>query len=354
MTPAAPRSLVCPNCKKPFTRSPGPGRPREYCTPACGAAARRKAPAEPDAEVARLDELLEQIIEEFQQEGTDLANGTYTRQNSAELLTCRAALARQLDDIEALIIARARARGEAWDELAAPLNISAERLRKKWTPDAIRRRFQNRPPRLPASRPPAPGAVIPSQPANSTDESGPPGRTPQQQLAAALSHLQRESGCAYRELADHAGVSASYVSRVMSGERRPSWPVTQLLTERCGADPTGLRPLWEAAQSELAAPRLTTADEAAARFHAYMRSLHLAAARPAVPDIEKASNYTLTATDITSILDSLVVPDWPTTARLVIALCGRPADARPLWNAARPLPTPRRTTPKTPMAEAFG
>ncbi|WP_406423528.1 helix-turn-helix transcriptional regulator [Streptomyces sp. NBC_01589] len=367
MTPNPGRKLTCPNCRREFVRQTGkPGRPRDYCSDNCrNQASRRKAAGEeahPDP--ARHDALLVAVAEELQQTVDDLFASIQNQSSSVELLNSRVLIARLWEDFEAIAVRRGRDRGESWDDLGAALALSADRLRKKWTSDAITRRLDRRP----SYTEPLPAAAgtpvfIPHQrppdidrdeaPADDTDpDAGPPGpvRTPTQQLASALSHLQRRSGGTLRELAYVIGVHPSYVSRIMNGERDPSWRVTAGLAVACSADPADLLPLWNVVH-HVAAPQPATAEEAADHYRSFLRGLHLSAAAPSPSTISETSNGTLTPVEIARVLRGPSVPDWPTTRRLVLALHGRPADIRPLWQTTRTT-LPAQTT--TISAGAFG
>ncbi|MFI8930654.1 helix-turn-helix domain-containing protein [Streptomyces sp. NPDC053474] len=315
--------------------------------------------------------MITEVAETFQREGNAMVNAAFEEQGSAELLAYRVSLERHLEALEAAVIRRGRARGESWEDLAAHLSISAERLRKKWTSDALNRRLEHttRPPGATSATAYGPGTVprqrpavpLDPPPADGTDtDSDPPGRgkgiaprSAQQQLAAALSFLQSRSGRTLRHLAGHAGISPSYVSRVLAGERRPSWPVTKALTQACAEDASTLYPLWRTAHGKPLDIRVTTAEQAAQDFHRFLRGLHIAAALPDAECIARRSHRPLTPADITQALTGQSVPDWPTTARLVMALQGQLVDIRPLWHAARTLPRPPLRTASMP-ADAFG
>ncbi|MFE7129537.1 helix-turn-helix domain-containing protein [Streptomyces sp. NPDC057638] len=73
--------------------------------------------------------------------------------------------------------------------------------------------------------------------------------TPQEQLAHALAHFARRSGKTYREIAAEARVDSSYISRILAGSRRPSWPVTARLVQACRRDDLleAIQELWNAA-----------------------------------------------------------------------------------------------------------
>ncbi|WP_219822252.1 helix-turn-helix domain-containing protein [Streptomyces sp. Ru73] len=66
-------------------------------------------------------------------------------------------------------------------------------------------------------------------------------------LATVLSSLQRASDHTLRTLGEVTGLSASFLSRIMSGQRFPTWWATALTTRACacGADPEVLRRVWE-------------------------------------------------------------------------------------------------------------
>lgn len=361
----------CSTCRRSFTPKGGPGRPKLYCTAACRAAARRKAPPDNAPADTAHHELIVEIAETLRAQADALIASIHEQQGSSGLLEHRAALGRHLDDLEAAIIRRGRVHGESWDALAIPLGISNETLRKKWTAQALDRRLERRTTRSagPSARPPDGPVFLPRQrgtvagpPSGSHDDRAatpllPPDeaspRSARQLLAAALSHLQRCQGGSLRELADHAQVTPSYISRVLSEERRPSWPVTRAIVDFCEEDPTVLYPLWRLAHHQPVDVRVVTAEEAALEFHRFIRSLHLAATRPE-PHLLAAGNNALSPTEVHQTLTKVYVPDWPTTVRLVGALQGRPADVRPLWHAARTLPPKPRDHRSSLPAGSFG
>ncbi|QES40088.1 hypothetical protein DEJ49_03045 [Streptomyces venezuelae] len=346
----------CANCRRRFTPKGGPGRPKLYCTDICRAAARRKAPPDDASADASHHELIVEMAETLRRQADALIASVHEQQGSGALLAHRVALARQLDDLEAAVIRRGRAADESWQGLAAPLGISNETLRKKWTAQVLERRLERRVSGSagPSARPPDGPVFLPHQRGTAVGRSaGAPGdstatpspltrdadpRTARQLLSSALSHLQRCRGGSLRELADHAGITPSYVSRVLSGERRPLWPVTRALVEFCGEEPAVLYPLWRLAHGQPVDVRVVTAEQAALEFHRFIRSLYLAADRPDPGVLVHAVRHTLRLADVDQVLADVYVPDWPTTVRLVSALRGRPTDVRPLWHAARTLP----------------
>ncbi|WP_329392107.1 helix-turn-helix domain-containing protein [Streptomyces sp. NBC_01716] len=219
-------------------------------------------------------------------------------------------------------------------EVASALHVSVDTVNRHVLA-ARERATASAPPVVPPprSRHPERAPRRPLRPAGGTGsaDGGPPGR-PGVILASALSQLQRTSKKNHKELASEACVDPSYISRILSGERVPSWGVTRRFVVSCGGDPLEVRPLWDTARGYHVV--LPTA------LHAALRGLHLAAAQPPI-DLLRARTH-LSAADITAALQGDRLPDWPTTTRLVTALQGQPEAIRPLWDAAQ------ATTPAGP------
>jgi hypothetical protein len=143
-------------------------------------------------------------------------------------------------------------------------------------------------------------------------------------------------------------VSASYVSRILSGERLPTWKVTSRLTLALGAAPEDLRPLWDAAHGQK--------PPTPASLPAALRGLLLANANPSYGQLSARTHFALSPTEIAVIIDGAAVPEWDTVNHLVTALHGRPDTLRPLWNAAKSAPTRPRSPGTRPTwpAGSFG
>ncbi|MFI9100814.1 tetratricopeptide repeat protein [Streptomyces fildesensis] len=77
---------------------------------------------------------------------------------------------------------------------------------------------------------------------------------PQDELSARLRLLQELSGLGVRALARDAGLSSSSLSRYLSGQTVPPWPVVIALCRLVKRDPRPLRPLWERTSNPLPAP----------------------------------------------------------------------------------------------------
>ncbi|MGA5114789.1 helix-turn-helix domain-containing protein [Streptomyces pseudogriseolus] len=65
------------------------------------------------------------------------------------------------------------------------------------------------------------------------------------QLSPILSRLQIASGIPLRQLGLRVQVSASYLSRVLSGEKFPTWELTEKIALVLGADTDAVRKVWQ-------------------------------------------------------------------------------------------------------------
>jgi transcriptional regulator with XRE-family HTH domain len=96
------------------------------------------------------------------------------------------------------------------------------------------------------------------------------------------------------------GCSASYLSRILSGERVPTWDLTRKFAQACGADPGVLRTVWESEKlsqkgRELVMDLDGTSLTAAEQLRIAVQTLHLRAGRPAPNDVAVASRWLLSA-----------------------------------------------------------
>jgi transcriptional regulator with XRE-family HTH domain len=154
-------------------------------------------------------------------------------------------------------------------------------------------------------------------------------------LASVLSSLQRASGHSLRALGTRTGLSPSFLSRLMSGERFPTWKDAAAIADACGADPLVLRRVWQDAEARRdKGVRPQTLDSA-------LRYLHMRAGSP-TPWVMASKSGTLTEEEIIGLLDGTAVPDWEDVALLVQVLDGEPSFFRPLWErtTARRTPAP--------------
>ncbi|MEV7862954.1 helix-turn-helix transcriptional regulator [Streptomyces hirsutus] len=251
------------------------------------------------------------------------------------LLERAEAIRRELDIYTAAAVQDARHRGEKWDSVARAAHVAPETARARWGPERVARMMdlhandkRAAPTRWRGSQPPWVADV-------SEDAGGDAGAdvvSPAGQLAAALTQLQVASGLTIREVADFTMLSPSFISRVLSGDRLPTWDLTCSLAVLFGSDPAELRVLFEAAHGMTAQWRQPVAA-AIAQLHAAVRGLYLAAASPTAERIEQLSSKAVTAFEARRVLAGIDVPEWEVLAALVCALGGRPHDFKPLWEA---------------------
>ncbi|MFD9223460.1 helix-turn-helix domain-containing protein [Streptomyces sp. NPDC060064] len=364
MTPKGHDRLEClaPGCRNIIeqTRS---GRRRKYCSDACGVRYRKFRSAHPEA--IDNDAYAIAVAEQYAQHAGQLTRTIRDGQPVAALqllVTCE----QDSRDLRAAVVQQARDRKIKSADIATALHISADTLSRLMTAEHISSRREHRttpttPPPAPAPPPqsgpsagtsgphqryPRPAPISPPRPAGGfpDTDNGPPADGPAATFARALSHLQRTSDKTLRALGQEARVDPSYVSRVLSGERLPSWKVTRKVASACGGDPEEQRPLWDAARGyRVVQP---------ASLHAALRGLHLSAACPDATLIRQRTHNTVSVEDITGMLNGTRVPDWDLVDHLVGARHGQADTIRPLWDAARTTAGPNAAQPGPPAFES--
>jgi len=227
--------------------------------------------------------------------------------------------------------------------------MGASRARTQWARERVhrmlnRRREQQQQRVRSARRPrmsvggstsaerPVPGPDI----ADRQEGTDPP---PEKQLSSALSFLQRSSRRSTRTVATELGVSPSYVTRLLNGERIPPWGLAQALAVAYSVDPALLRPLWDEIHGTLPAQPVFpgqsgAVDRAAAELRAAMRGLYLAGACPDPEEVAGRTQAPLTGDEVATLVEgesSDGIPGWPVVESVVTALHGRPQTIRPLW-----------------------
>ncbi|MEU9348963.1 helix-turn-helix transcriptional regulator [Streptomyces sp. NPDC048278] len=335
MAGTIPRYGSCGYCKERFAQASGPGRKKEYCTVEC----RRKAQRERDGRLGQQRRgsalpLGRGIAEDMQALSAALLEAEYDGRPLAELLHCANELSRELDHYAAAAVQDARNRGANWDQVAEAAQVSATTARTRWPENRVKERLEQRAAQRAAVREPSAPLMDGADPAD------PAGGRPLSKaaerasvkLASALSHLYRASDLTIREVAEETSLSPSYVSRILSGGRTPTWQVVCSLAELFGGDAAELSVLFESAHGLVPPPRNAVPDTVA-RLQAVLRGLHLAAGRPQPGVIRKATRGGLSVQAISEILNGEMIPGWEQTSALVTALGGWPADVRPLWEA---------------------
>ncbi|MFK4152932.1 helix-turn-helix domain-containing protein [Streptomyces fungicidicus] len=327
MAGTTPRYDICRHCQERFPQASGPGRKKEYCSVKC----RRKAQRERDGRLGRQQArsalpMGRRIAEDLQALSAALLEAEYDGRSLKELLRCASDVAREVEYYMTAAVQDARNTGASWDQVAEAARVSTTTARTRWSEGRVKERLQRRATQRAAVRQPVTPSVEGLDPMREQPLSQ------AAKLASALSHLHRASDLTIREVAEHLSVSPSYVSRILSGERTPSWTVTCSLVQLCGGDPAELSVLFESAHG-LVPPGRHAIPDAVARLQAALQGLHLAAGRPELEVIRKASRGMLSSQAISEILAGEMVPGWEQTSALVTALGGWPADLRPLWES---------------------
>lgn len=356
MPSSGPQYGKCRHCRQRFERTGKPGRKQVYCTPACRRRAQRERSrntvntVQPDSPLP----LARNIAESVQALADGLLAADYDEQDLTVLLGRAAELTREVEYYVCAAVHDARIQGAGWDTVAAAAAVSAATARSRWAEKTVRRRLERRASEQSAARQRDPAGHT-AQPHPDGQELGQTSERPSGKLAAALSHLHRSSGLTIREVADGTGLSPSYVSRILSGERLPTWPVVETLAALFDGDPDELAVLWQNAHG-MTPPARQPLPDAAARLNAALRGLYLAAACPSPARIHEASGNALSVPTVKDILGGRLVPDWKTTVAFVRAVGGTPADIRPLWEAVHyaflvfldPVPDAASTPPPAP------
>ncbi|MGW7640242.1 helix-turn-helix domain-containing protein [Streptomyces decoyicus] len=362
-----PRKIRCKHCDGLFFRRHGAGRAPQYCSSKCRSAAHRARNLPPTAAPAEnYDHEVEVIGQSVASRARMLAHASALPVPTLPLEPIRlyVALQRDLEDYIAIAVRQALARGAEWDEISALTATSTSLLKSRFSQPQVSKMRSRRRKRRP-TRPRPSAAASASWHAGEApvyvDAELPSWQWARDALARALSYLHRSSGLPVRTLGFRSGVSASYVYRVMAGERNPAWETVQGLARACDCDPGDLLDLWNAAQGFTADGSGTppTYAQALARFQGAFRGLHLATARSPLETfsdaLETASRMEL------RLIESLLGPttatgaeqlSWPTVAALTKALRGDRERMRNLWQPLRST-APDPVTPTIPAA-AFG
>ncbi|WP_268249892.1 helix-turn-helix domain-containing protein [Streptomyces albospinus] len=242
-------------------------------------------------------------------------------------------LGREVGYYTAAAVHDARADGASWEAVAAAAGVSVETARDRWGERKVKRLLTRRAQEQCPCRSHQNSArrhgfaeAVPPEPEATAGAGSAVGGS--HKLASALSYLQRKSGMTITDAAQQADLSPSYVSRVLAGDRVPSWAVVHMLATIFGGQASELRMLWESTQGGAHPPRQTVKG-AAQRLQDAFRGLYLAAFCPDLEDVTIEGQ--VSAATVTEVLRGNVVPDWETTGALVAKLGGHPGDFRRLW-----------------------
>lgn len=323
-------------CRGPLVQNAGAGRRRLYCSTACRRRAQRNRQARRVPLPTVQGPLGAEVAAEVRRLAQQLLDSEVRQEELATLLARADAIRRELEIYTAAAVQDARHRGEKWEAVGKAAHVAPETARARWGPERVARMMDlhaNDKRAAPARwRGPqlARLADVPEEAAGGPNTVGV--ASPAGQLASALEQLQATSGLTIREIADRTMLSPSFISRVLSGDRLPTWDLTCSLAVLFGADPAELRVLFEAAHGMTVHGRQPVAVSIE-QLHAAVRGLHRAAKSPSPERIEQYSRKAVTALQARRVLSGIDVPEWEVLAALVCALGGRPHDFKPLWEA---------------------
>ncbi|WP_280684973.1 helix-turn-helix transcriptional regulator [Kitasatospora sp. MAA19] len=330
------------------------GRRRRFCTDKCRSAAHRKTKAPPKAPSPTVDPMVIHIAEGLMATARRLQNVAKSADPAlgdfAEL-TIVAEIGKEYHELLNAVVLQARLRKVRWPAIAKILGVSTETARTRWEEAKVTRLLARRSERgRRTARPRGSGSW---QRGSRNRRSAATTLDAQARLASALSHLQRSSGNSMRKIAEVAGVSTSYISRAVSGERMPRWDVVHSFARSCGAHPEQLRVLWEEANGKptarpFFAGRPKAYDHALFQLTSALQGLHLGAGRPTPQFIAERSSRPLTAAQATAVLSGLKLSSWPDIAAVITVLQGPPEVIRPLWECLQLAENPE-WTPENPL-----
>ncbi|WP_406226989.1 helix-turn-helix domain-containing protein [Streptomyces anthocyanicus] len=318
------------------------------------------------------DELLAEIARDIQDGARELAR-LLPSLDGEEPLRRITQLQEQLDGLTAALVGRARYRRVTWATVSSILRISEDTARHRYTDRYVLRRLArfNRSETSPTSLTALFAATAGGAHEGAGDPGGEPGDAggdrgegPGQQtspiessgaaynrLSPILSMLIRTAQLTNKDVSSRIGCSASYLSRILSGERVPTWELTRKFAQACGADPEVLRTVWESEKlrykTGTPTPSTVPAPTAAGRLRAAIHTLYLRAGRPSPIDVAVASRWVLTAGTIASLLEAIVLPPPDVLNAFVQVLGGDTDHFHQLLEDAQH-ETPQHTTPQPP------
>jgi transcriptional regulator with XRE-family HTH domain len=302
------------------------GRKRVYCDAQCRRRFERERERQrrDQAKGGTIDRWALPLAQEVHGLADELAAAEHRRDDLPKRLRLADRLQLAVEHFIAAAVHDARQDKAAWGQVAEAAGVSVEVARTRWSQsrvEAVLTRQRRRSPRRSTStRMSGPADVLPGH------------QSPLLALASALTCQFRASGLTMADVARKVGVSPSFVSRILTGEREPSWPVVHTLTTVLGGRPQELRHLWECLHMPTPAGR-DPLDQALQQFQDAIHGLHLAAYKQPLSRVCQRAAPPLELEAVEQIMRGDVVPDWPTAAALATALGGSAAHLRPLWDS---------------------
>ncbi|WP_257138164.1 MULTISPECIES: hypothetical protein [Streptomyces] len=316
------------SCRKPLTQTSKTGRRRRYCDASCRRRAQtardrarrtgtRTRPTGHSSAIAADVHTLAQELVEGQRRRIPLEMKLKLAQLLNRDITCYVAAAVQ-DEWAA---------GETWSAIASAAGTTEASARACWSEVNVAGLLAARPARhrrraQPQSTPhPLDWAF--------TRPTGPLQRAAARVLQEYLSSLRRTAPVSTGEVARLAGLPDDAVTLSLGGELIASWPVTHMLVTILSGQPQILRTAWETASGERQ-PDTQSESEARRCLGDVLQVLHLAAGEPEPGAL--AEEALLSLTTVRAALAGSLVPDWPATRRLTVALGAEPSIMQPFWD----------------------
>ncbi|WP_164543614.1 helix-turn-helix domain-containing protein [Streptomyces mobaraensis] len=269
-----------------------------------------------------------------------------------------------LDSLIAGLVARERHTGATWTRISGMMEINVDTARHRYSEARILRSLRHHV-HLKAGQSlsslfgsPADDPLEPPLPRHATASPA------YNRLAPVLSMLVRNSRKTQQQVSHQAGCSPSYLSRILTGERIPMWPLAERLAQVCEADPAVLRDLWEAEKLRDKRPAPPPAADTpleelpagkrqvlgTTRLMTALHTQHVRAGQPSDVDIAVASQWRLTPGKVRTLLEGNAFPAWNDLEALLHVLGGHVEHFRRLWETTVdveecPSPTPGRRDP---------
>ncbi|MER7742986.1 helix-turn-helix transcriptional regulator [Streptomyces sp. NPDC096538] len=250
------------------------------------------------------------------------------------------------------VVLQARLSGASWEQITAPLGVTEEAAREKWSShgNSVPNDQRSRPTEQQDSNP---ATQFPRVVSDSVDASSATRRNASatlgsltrgmldQDLGAMLNNLQRAAGLDLRTLANRCGLSSETLFRLMMGDLLPTWEYVAAITRACGADTDVMRRVWEDSTARRPNPLRSVCLTTALRF------LHQCVGSPTPKAISITSGNTLDEGNIAALLTGTATAPWEDVEHLVQILDGEPPLFFPLWQAetrAHAISVPARST----------
>ncbi|MCX4400143.1 helix-turn-helix transcriptional regulator (plasmid) [Streptomyces sp. NBC_00053] len=348
------------------------GRPGEYCSTKCRQAAHTERHKGLPPDTSDFDHHLHRELDAACAEIRDLQHALRTPAPAVEQpLELLLQLQRRLDQLTPPVVGRTKRLGASWEVIGRLLGMNKDTVRKKFNTSVVQRALTRTRIKGPATRS-APRHIPPATPTPPGEPIGPPpltmraaplGQTDADtdldgensqpspdtgpapgpaDFACILSNLQRASRHSLRALSKKSGLSPSFLSRAMNGERFPSWEATAEIARACGADPEVLKKVWDDADARrLRKPRPETLASA-------LRFLHQRAGNPTPSSVSASSGYALAPDHITNLLDGTTIGTWEDVQTLIQTLDGEYTYFEPLWKQAAAEATASAPAPHPP------